>query len=171
MKTVAVTGRLSIVEFEIGDEPLVLHVLNDAAFIEHIGDRGVRSPEDARAYLERGPFADYQRQGYGLFKVVLRDGDVPIGMCGLLRRDELPGPDVGYALLPAYRSAGYASEAVQAMLGFARGRGLEAVYAIVSFGNAKSIGLLHRAGFADDGTIELRGETLRLLSIRTGPGR
>src|SRR5437762_7342736 len=124
------TPRLVLREFTPGDAPFIVRLLNEPSFIENIGDRKVRTEEDAVRYLAEGPIASYQRHGHGLWMVEL--SGTPIGMCGLLKREILKDVDVGYALLPEFWSNGYAREAVEATLDFARRRGMPRVAAIVS---------------------------------------
>lgn len=142
------TARVRLRELVPEDAPFILTLLNDPAFIAHIGDRGVRSIPDAEAYIERGPRASYAQHGHGLWLVELQDPVTPIGICGILRRDALPDPDLGFAFLPAFRSRGYAFEAAAAARDFARDAlRLPRLLAIVSPANASSIRLLERLGF------------------------
>lgn len=142
------TSRLTLRPLELADDAFILELLNDPSFIEHIGDKQVRTLEDARAYIDSGPRASHATHGFGLDCVELAATSRPIGMCGLLKRDVLPVPDVGYAFLPEFRSRGLASEAVRAVLHDAKGRlALDRVAAVVSSGNAASIRLLERSGF------------------------
>lgn len=142
------TPRLALREMVESDAPFILAVLTDPAFLKYIGDRGVRSLDDARRYVETGPRAMYARLGFGLWVVETRDGGAPVGICGLLKRDTLPDVDVGYAFLPAYRGLGYAAEAARACCEFGLAdRGLQRILAIVSPGNAASVRVLEKIGF------------------------
>jgi RimJ/RimL family protein N-acetyltransferase len=123
-------------------------LLNEPSFIENIGDRGVRTLQEAERYLAEGPIAAYQRHGHGLWVVARKETSQPIGMCGLLKRDQLPDVDLGYAFFPEFWGHGYAHESARATLDWARSRRLERIVAIVSPGNAASIRLLEKLGFA-----------------------
>jgi ribosomal-protein-alanine N-acetyltransferase len=112
---VLTTPRLALRELTETDAPFMLQLLNEPSFIRNIGDRGVRTVEDAREYITNGPQASYARFGFGLYLVELRPALTPIGICGLLKRDQLPEPDIGFAFLPAYWSQGYAKEAAAAV--------------------------------------------------------
>lgn len=143
------TPRLHLQFFALDDAPFTLRLLNEPSFLQHIGDKGVRDLEGARGYLTNGPLASYARHGHGLMAVVLKATGEPIGMCGLLKRDNLDHPDLGYAFLPEFGSKGYAREAAAAMLDHgAKALGFQAILAIVSPGNAASIKLLLKLGFA-----------------------
>lgn len=142
-----VTERLELRWFEAADAALMLRVWNDPAFVRYVGDRGIRTPAEARAALEAGILAMYGEMGYGPYRVALRAGDEPIGICGLFKRDYLEDPDIGFGLLPEYCRSGYAYEASQAVLDDARDRlGLARVTAIVSPENRASIGLIEKLG-------------------------
>ena len=142
------TERLVLRRLTTKDAAFILELLNDPAFLRYIGDKGVRTHADACRYIETGPMASYERHGFGLYRVELKDGGEPIGMCGLLKRDYLPDVDIGFALLPAHRSKGYTLEAAAAVLAHATDTlGLKRVLAITSPDNVASIGLLERLGF------------------------
>jgi [ribosomal protein S5]-alanine N-acetyltransferase len=142
------TPRLALRHLAEGDAPFILRLLNDPAFLRFIGDRGVRTEADARAYLAAGPIESYHRHGHGLYAATLRDNGAPIGMCGLVRRDFLDEPDLGFALLPEYRAAGYTAEASTGVIAHAREHmGLARLFAITSLDNVASIRLLGKLGF------------------------
>lgn len=142
------TARLSLTELTAADAEFIRGLLNEPSFLRFIGDRGVHTTEDAKRYIRDGPAAMIARHGFGLLRVGLKPQDTPIGICGVLRRDALPDPDLGFSLLPAYWSQGYAFEAAQAALRDARARGVAGrVLAIVAPDNAPSMRLLVRLGF------------------------
>jgi RimJ/RimL family protein N-acetyltransferase len=162
---ILVTPRLSLRELDASDADatFALALLNDPDFLRNIGDRGVRTLEDAYGYLRAGPLASYADHGFGLWRVALRDTGEAIGLCGLLRRDWLDAPDLGYAFLPSARGRGLAQEAADAVLALARSRfALRRVLAIVDPENAASIRLLERAGMQREGEVVAPGETKRL---------
>ena len=147
--TVLETKRLNLRRFTLDDAPFVLTLLNEPSFLRYIGDKKVRNLDDARQYISNGPRASYERHGFGLYQVELKDSHAPIGMCGLLKRDELPDPDVGFAFLPDYWNKGFAREAATAVLSDARERlKLNRVLAIVNPDNDASIRLLEKLGFS-----------------------
>ena len=164
------TPRLILRRFEFADAPFVVALLNQPSFIANVGDRGVRSVDDAHRYLREGPMAMYEQHGFGLWHVMRKSDSAAVGMCGLLRRDNLPEVDIGYAFLPEYWGAGYAFEATEATLRHGAGKfGLERVIAVVSQGNSASIRVLEKLGlryermFAmrpDEPEVRLYGRTL-----------
>ena len=148
------TPRLRLREFDAeADAAAVLQLLNEPSFHEHIGDRGVRTPDDARRYLLEGPIASCRTHGHGLLRLGLRADDAFIGMCGLVRRDSLPMPDLGFALLPAHWGRGYVREASAAVLEHGRRTlGLAEVLAITSTGNQRSMKTLRALGMTLEDT-------------------
>lgn len=152
------TERLIIRHFKESDSKFVLKLLNDESFIKNIGDKKVRNNEDAIQYLNNGPIASYQQYGFGLNIVLLKDTSEPIGMCGLLKREQLDFPDLGYALLPEFCSKGYAKEASLAVIknGHEKHK-LTNVLAFTSQQNESSNGLLKRLGFVFKGIVNMNG--------------
>ena len=153
------TERLSLRQFTVDDAQFILTLLNEPSFIRYIGDKQVRNLEDARQYILNGPVASYERHGFGLCLVELRESQTPIGMCGLLKREELPDPDIGFAFLPDFWNKGFAFEAAAAVLQDARTRlRLERIQAITSLDNEASIKLLERLGFEFERVIKLSAD-------------
>lgn len=144
------TGRLTIRKFSEEDAEFMLRLMNEPPFLRHIGDRGVRTIADARAYIREGPLASYERHGFGLFLVELKGSRVPIGICGLLKRESLEDCDIGFALLAEFWSRGYAFEATSAVLADARAAGVKRILAITSPDNTASMALLGKLGFRFD---------------------
>lgn len=141
------TARLSLRRLDVEDAPFVVALYNEPSFLENIGDRGVRHLDDARRFLREGPLAMYAQHGFGLWHVSRRSDGAGIGMCGLLKRDNLADVDVGYAFFPRFWGQGYAFEAVSATLDHAaRAFGLRRVVAVVSPENRGSIRVLEKAG-------------------------
>jgi RimJ/RimL family protein N-acetyltransferase len=141
------TTRLILREFTLADAAFIVELLNEPAFIEFIGDKGVRDLAGAEKYLREGPLASYTKHGFGLLAVTLKDGTL-LGSCGLLQRDFLAHPDLGYAFLARHHGQGYAHEAAVAVLQHARGPlQLTTLNAITAFKNPPSVKLLGKLGF------------------------
>ena len=150
------TSRLALRRMSPDDAEFILELLNDPSFLRNIGDRGVRTVDDARTYIRTGPMESYERFGFGLYLMELKDTREPIGICGLLKRESLQDVDVGFALLPRFWSKGYAFEAVSAVLAYGRNTlGLKRIVAITSPDNVASINLLSKFGFRFEGMTRL----------------
>ena len=161
------TDRLVLRWLNDGDAPFILELLNDPGWLRFIGDKGVRTLDDARNYIRSGPADMYARLGHGLYLAALKDGGTPIGMCGLIKRDGLDDVDIGFAFLPQYRGRGYALEAAAATLAYGRNTlGLKRIVAIAAADNKASAGLLEQIGLRDEGRIQLahREQPLRLFA-------
>jgi RimJ/RimL family protein N-acetyltransferase len=142
------TGRLTLRRMDLGDAGFILGLLNEPSFLLHIGDKGVRTEDDARRYIEDGPLASYARFGFGMWLVETKDSGAPIGICGLLKRDWLEDVDLGFALRPPNWGHGYAFEAASAVLAHARGAlRLRRIVAVTALDNDPSIQLLEKLGF------------------------
>jgi RimJ/RimL family protein N-acetyltransferase len=152
------TRRLAIRRLTLSDDEFVLRLVNQESFLNFIGDKGVRSLADARDYLRDGPLASYAKHGFGLLLVAEKSSGEPIGICGLLNRDEQPHPDIGFALLPEYESMGYAFESAEAVIeyGFTRLQ-IKTIVAFVKPENKRSIRLLGRLGLRSAGQAKLAG--------------
>ncbi|TXS93972.1 GNAT family N-acetyltransferase [Parahaliea maris] len=141
------TERLLIQSLTPEDAPHMLAVLNDPDFIANVADRGVRTLEQARTYIEEGPMASYRDHGFGMYAVRLRSNGEFMGLCGLVRRPQLDDVDIGYGFLPVARGRGLAIEAASAVRDYAVNElRLGRIVAIVNPDNAPSIRLLEKLG-------------------------
>ena len=141
------TERLQLRWLTLEDADLMLEIWNDPAFMRHVGDRGIRTIDEARAAMAEGALQLYEKYGYGPYRMAVRDDDTAIGICGLFRRDNLDEPDIGYAVLPEYCGKGYGYEASCAVMDYAQSHlALERLIAIISPGNEASIGLIRKLG-------------------------
>ena len=162
------TNRLTLREFTVDDAPFILELLNDPAWIKFIGDRGVRTLDDAKTYIVDRLQKSYTEHGFGMWLVA--ENETPIGTCGLLKRDYLDDLDMGIAFLPAWRGRGYAYEAAKAVMEYGKeALNLKRLLAFILVGNEKSVKLLERLGMqyernfnipGDDADLELYGKAL-----------
>ncbi len=162
------TDRLVLRQQTIEDAAFILELLNDPSWIRYIGDKGVRTLDDARSFIIKGPLNMYARFGFGFYLTALKDEGTPIGICGFAKRDFLEDVDIGYAFLPEFRGKGYAFEAASAAMGYARSElGLKRIVAITSQDNHASAKLLEKLGLRFEGLIpyEDTEEVVRLYAI------
>jgi RimJ/RimL family protein N-acetyltransferase len=147
MSQVLETERLTLREFIVGDSKFIVELLNSPGWIQFIGDRNIKTEGQAIAYLENGPIKSYRENGFGLCLVERKSDKKAIGMCGVMKRDTLEIPDIGFAFLPAFTGNGYASEVVEGMLLFAKNKlDILKICAITLPDNIKSIRVLERSG-------------------------
>lgn len=164
---VAETPRLRLRWLAADDADFVLRLVNEPAWIRYIGDKGVRTREDAARYIANGPAAMYARTGFGLYAVESKTTGEPLGICGLIKRDTLDDADLGFAFLPQFRRNGYALEAASAVIAYGRNvLGLSRIVAIVTRDNHRSSSLLDKLGFRYERTIAMppSGERLSLYA-------
>jgi RimJ/RimL family protein N-acetyltransferase len=161
------TERLQLREFNLGDAEFIIELLNSPGWLQYIGDRNVKTKEQAIEYLERGPLKSYAQNGYGLSLVETKDGQ-SIGMCGIIKRDSLENPDIGFAFLEQFSGKGYAYEIVSATLTHARVQlKIPKISAITLPQNARSIRLLEKIGLVFIQSIQPeKGEELFLFETK-----
>jgi RimJ/RimL family protein N-acetyltransferase len=154
---VAETARLRLRWLAASDAAFIFELVNEPSWIQFIGDKGVKTLQDAARYIENGPVAMYKRVGFGLYMVELKDSCEPIGICGLIKRDGLDDVDLGFAFRPMFWRNGYAFESAAAVMAYGRSTlGLRRIVAILSHDNHRSSRLLERLGFSFEGTVKLR---------------
>jgi RimJ/RimL family protein N-acetyltransferase len=160
------TERLILREIETQDAAFLLELLNSPKFLKYIGDRGVRTEAEAADFIEQRYRESYRVNGFGLY-VVERSGDnVPVGICGFVKRDILEHPDLGFALLPQHEGRGYGTESARASMTHGVDRlGFTTVLAITSLDNQASGKLLEKLGFSFTEIIDGHaGEDLKLYT-------
>ena len=161
--TILETERLTLRQLTTDDAEFIFELLNDPSFIQNIGDRNIRALDHAYAYIVNGPVASYAKNGFGLWLVALKETNESIGMCGLIRRENLEDVDIGYALLPRFWSKGYASEAAQAAKAYAKDMvGLKRLVAIVDPANEGSIRVLEKLGLRYEKMVRLSADDIDL---------
>lgn len=160
------TERLVLQELSIDDAEFILTLLNTPAWLEYIGDKNVRTIEDAVNYLENGPIKSYKENGFGLWLILLKNSSTPIGMCGLVKRESLDDIDIGFALLPEYSKLGYGYEIAQATVTYANQvLRIDKIVAITDSNNIPSIKLLNKLGLQFEKTLNLsENDTVLLFS-------
>lgn len=147
MEAILETERLTLRQFTTNDASFIIELVNSPGWLEFIGDRNIKNEEQAKAYLENGPIKSYKDNGFGLSMVMLKQNHTPVGMCGILKRDGMEQPEIGFAFLPEFTGKGYAIEIVRATLDFAIGKlKLLVILAITVHNNKASIKLLEKIG-------------------------
>lgn len=163
------TGRLYLRKISILDAPFFFELLNSPSWLEFIGDRGVDSVEKAEAYIENNYLPSY-KNGLGNFLVTLSSSHLPIGSCGLFKRENLEFPDIGFAFLPEYVGKGYGYEAASVVLDYAiKELKLTKLYGFTVPNNIASIKLLEKLGLQNKGPFTLEGDEAELLLFELHP--
>ena len=166
MPSIQETERLRLREVTPDDAGFICELMNEPAYLENIGDRGVRDVADAARYIAEKFQGSYERQGFGLYQVETLAG-VPVGISGLVKREVLPHPDIGFAFLRRYWGHGYAHEAGAIVMELARTRfALTEVYGVVLPSNVRSIRLLEKLGLTPVGSVQMPNQPLASLLYR-----
>ena len=165
--TITETERLRLRHLEARDAAFFMRQVNEPSWIANIGERNIRTVEDAERYLETVTQPSYTQFGFGMYLLERKSDGTPVGLCGLVKRDTLPEADIGFALLEDQWGHGYAFEAAAAVLRHAKGLGLPRLLAITTPTNDRSGRLLFKLGFVRQGPIRLppKDELLILYSI------
>lgn len=157
------TERLILRLQTTDDASFILELLNDPSWLQFIGDRGVKTIEDAKAYILNGTVRMYEQYGFCLFLVERKEDHVPIGICGLVKRDSLEDVDIGFAFLPKYWAKGYAYEAASAVMAYGKDKlGLNRIVGITTQENHASTKLLKKIGLQFEQLIQLANDAEEL---------
>lgn len=163
LTTILETKRLRLRKFTLNDTKFIIELLNSPGWIEFIGDRNIKTEEQAITYLQNGPMKSYVQNGYGLSMVETKEG-IPIGMCGIINRDTLEHPDIGFAFLEEFTGKGYAYEIASATLSYAMNTlKISKIVAITLPRNTRSIKLLEKIGMKPVTSFLQNGEELILF--------
>lgn len=158
------TARLELHKLTPADVDFIFELLNTPTWIKHIGDRGIKSLEHAADYIITGPMASYNKHGFGLWLMKLKTTQNPIGLCGLIKRDYLDDPDIGFALLPEYTGKGYATEAARGVMHLAfQELNLTKLLAFTSSDNQLSIAVIQKLGMKYMDMISIPNDPEKLM--------
>lgn len=160
------TERLLLREYNLNDVPFIFKLMNSEGWLKNIGDRNIKTLEDAEAYMQKNYLSSYEKHGFGPYLVTLKEDGTPIGSSGLYKRDNLDFPDVGFAFLSEFANKGYAYESAKAVMNYAAEKlKLQTIVGITLPENSASIKLLKKLGLAEIGTYRYEdGEELLLFS-------
>jgi RimJ/RimL family protein N-acetyltransferase len=162
------TERLVLQELCADDAGFILQLVNEPAWLQFIGDKGIKTVEAARDYIQKGPREMYARLGFGLWLVKLKEGNVSIGICGLIKRESLEDIDIGFAFLSTYWRRGYGFESASATMAHGKKMfGLKRIVAVMAPGNHASDRLLEKLGFHFERMVRLSGGEAELKLYAT----
>ena len=172
MTKILETERLELRKFEPDDAPFILSLVNTPGWLQFIGDRKIKTLEDAKNYIVNAPMYLYHKFGFGPYLVQLKNSSTPIGMCSLIKRDTLEDVDIGYALLPEFSGKGYAYEATLATMNYAgQALGMKKLIAVTNTDNENSVKLLRKLGFGFEKKVRFPDENKELLQFGILTGR
>ncbi len=152
------TARLVLRSIEKSDAPLVLELLNDPAFIRFVADRGLRTEADAANYIAEKMLPSFEKFGFGFYVAGLKETGMPVGMCGLIKRETLEDVDIGFSIRREFWRRGFGYEAAAGVMKYGCDMlGLPRVVGIVSPENTNSISVLKKLGLRFEKMIRLPG--------------
>ncbi|NJW52315.1 GNAT family N-acetyltransferase [Salinimicrobium oceani] len=164
------TERLILRPTSIEDADFIFELLNTPKWLQNIGDRNIRTKEDAAAYIRNKMYPQLERLGFSNYTLIRKNDQEKVGSCGLYDREGLEGVDIGYALLPQFEGNGYAYEAAVKLKAAAHNEfGITIINGITSKENLSSQRLLEKLGLLLVGTTRLPGEDVDLLLFKTDP--
>jgi ribosomal-protein-alanine N-acetyltransferase len=164
--TVCESPRLRLRVARPDDAAFMLKLLNQPSWIRGIGDRNVHTLDAAAGYIEARMLEPLRKLGFGMYVVELKATGAAVGLCGLVKRDTLPDPDIGFALLDEHGGQGYAAEAARAVLAHARGPlKLGRLLAITTPANERSARVLEKLGFVFEGRKPVGAEQLNVYTL------
>ena len=158
------TERLFIKPTLVKDAEFIFELLNTPKWIENIGDRNIKTVENAKDYILNRMIPQLEKLGYSNYTIIRKIDNIKIGTCGLYDREGLDGIDIGFAFLPEYENKGYAFEAANRIKKAALNDfGIKVISAITTKTNVSSQKLIKKLGLELTGTIQLPNETEELL--------
>lgn len=159
MAVILETRRTRLRDLTDDNAEFILRLVNQPSFLANIGDKGVRSLDDAKAFIANGPWRRGQPDGHGQFLVELKPDWRPIGVCGILYRPVLDVTDFGCAFLPAYWRQGFATETIRAVVDYGRTTlGVERIVGLTAPHNQASIGILNKLGMSYERTVKMHDD-------------
>ena len=164
MEIVIETERLILRKFMLDDAAFMLELLNTPAWLRFIGDRNVRTLQQAEQYLLDGNIRSYQEYGFGFYVVIIKETNESIGICGIKKREGLDDIDIGFGFFPQFMGKGYGYEAAFATLNYAlNDLKIKRIVAIVDPENKISIGLIKKIGLQFERMIQLSPKDIELM--------
>jgi len=164
MEIVIETERVVLRKFTIDDAAFMLEMLNTPTWLRFIGDRNVKTLEEAENYLLNGNIRSYQEYGFGFYVVVIKETQESIGICGIVKREGLEDVDIGFAFFQQFMGKGYGYEAGSATLNYAlNDLKIKKIVAIVDPENVVSIALLKKIGLQFEKMIQLSPKGIELM--------
>jgi len=162
--TIIETERILLQEANLEDAAFIFELVNSPGWLEFISDKGLKTLADAEEYIKSRLISSYQKYNLGLYKMVLKESNKAIGLCGLISRPSLPNVDIGFAILPEYGGNGYTFEAGKAVMEYGASQlGFKTILGTTAPDNIKSQKLLEKLGLRLVETIQMgdyEGDTL-----------
>lgn len=161
------TERLTLIPTSEDDAAFLLELFNTPKWLKYIGDRNIRTVDDARIYVREKITPQLERLGFASYIILQKTDGQKIGMCGLYDRAGLEGIDIGFAFLPEFEGKGFAYEASLQLKNAAFNEfGVDELLAITTKDNYSSQKLLEKLGLKVAGTVKIPNDDEELLLYR-----
>jgi len=158
------TERLILKPTNENDVEFIFELLNSPKWMQYIGDRNVKTVEEAQNYIRQRMLPQLEKLGFSNYTAIRKEDNAKIGTCGLYDREGMEETDIGFAFLPQYEKKGYAYEAARKILTEAKSSfGLERLCAFTTKDNYSSQKLLEKLGLKASGTITIPNDDEELL--------
>jgi [ribosomal protein S5]-alanine N-acetyltransferase len=158
------TERLVLSPTSEGDAEFVFSLFNTPKWLKYIGDRNIRSVEDAKEYIKNKMLPQLERLGFANYTLIRKSDQKKIGICGLYDREGIEGYDIGFAFLPDFEGNGYGFESANKLKQVAFHEfGIHEIVAITTKDNITSQKLLEKLELRLTGFIKLPNDDEELL--------
>ena len=158
------TERLILQPVKMEDAEFILELYNSPNFIKFIGDRNLRTVEDAETYIKEKFLPHVEKHGFGSYVIVTKSDTKKIGNVGIYVRDGLDAPDIGFSFLPEFERKGYGFEASKKLMEIAFSEfGLKKISAITTKENIASQKLIEKLGLKFQSIVQLPDDPEDLL--------
>lgn len=158
------TERLILKPAEVQDANFFLELYNMPSFIQYIGDRNLRTKEDAENYITNRFIPQIEKLGFGNYVVILKEDHTKIGAVGIFEREGLDVLDIGFSFLEKYEGKGYAYESANKLKEVAATDfGVHKISAITTKDNFSSQKLIERLGLKFQKMVTIPNDDAELM--------
>lgn len=141
------TERLILKPAALEDADFFLKLYNLPSFIKFIGDKNLRTKEDAEKYITNRFLPQIDKLGFGNYVVIHKELNEKIGAVGVFIREGIDVPDIGFSFFPDFEGKGYAYESAVNLMEIIKTEfGVEKLSAMTSDENISSQKLIERLG-------------------------
>ena len=158
------TERLILKPASVDDADFFLELYNMPKFIQFIGDRNIRTKQDAENYIQNRFLPQIEKLGFGNYVVILKENNKKIGAVGIFERDGLEVLDIGFSFFEEFEGKGYAYESAMKIKEIAKDEfNISKISAITTKDNISSQKLIEKLGLKFQKKVRLPDDDEELL--------
>lgn len=162
------TERLILRPMSLDDGEFIFDLYNRPKFIQHIGDRNIKTVADAENYIKNRFMPQFEKLGFGNYLILTKEGNHKIGGVGIFEREGLEIVDIGFSLLAEFEGKGYAYEAALKVKSIGMDDfGLKKISAITSKNNYSSQKLIEKLGLKFQKMVMIPEDSEELMYYET----